>query len=475
MKFLQLIFITIVTTVACIAQAVTAGVVVDPRGAPVVGARVTCEGGLEATTAEDGHFAIARCAAYKVTVSAKGFRQIEVSPNGTPIVLEPSFVSASVDVTRIDSAINETPASVVSIAREALQNSGSLTLDDRLRQVPGFTLFRRAGSSTANPTTQGVSLRGVGASGASRALVVNDGVPLNDPFGGWVYWGRVPSEAIQGVEMIRGAASDLYGSSAVGGVISIVERSSQTLPFADLDVTYGSERSPFGSFFGGVGIETVRATLGAEAYRTNGFIPTAPESRGPVDTAANVGRYSLRPRLEFRPRSSVSMFLATALYQERRRNGSSLQNNDTRIAEMTLGGDVTTKHMGVFGLRLYGLTEKYHQSFSAIAANRQTESLNRLQTVLSQALGANVQWTRAFGRNAVFIGSDVRQVRGRSDETAIANGIAMSLTSAGGRETTFGTFTGGVIEWKRLTLSGGLRYDAWSNTAGYSATRSITA
>ena len=62
-----------------------------------------------------------------------------------------------------------------------------------LRQVPGFSLFRRTTSRAANPTTQGVSLRGLGASGASRALVLSDGFPLNDPFGGWVYWDRAPA------------------------------------------------------------------------------------------------------------------------------------------------------------------------------------------------------------------------------------------------------------------------------------------
>lgn len=473
MKPLLLIVTVLATALACAAQDVTSGVVVDSRGAPVVGARVICDGGLEGSTDADGRFAIAPCDGRKVTVSAAGFRTLTVSPNGTPIVLEPAALSATVNVTRADTRVVDAPSSVVSVGRSDMQNSGSLTLDDRLRQVPGFTLFRRAGSSTANPTAQGVSLRGVGASGASRALVLDDGVPLNDPFGGWIYWGRVPSGSIASVELIRGSASDLYGSSAVGGVISIVERSTQAVPFADLDLAYGSQRSPYGSFFGGLGTEKFRTSLGAEAYRTDGFIPTAPEARGPVDTLANVGRYSLRPRLEYRPRASISTFAASGLYQERRRNGSRLQNNDTRIGDAKLGTDVTTKHSGTFSARLYGVTGKYHQSFSAIAANRQSETPNRLQTVPSQALGANLQWTRAFGSNVLFLGSDIRQVRGRSDEVAIANGAATSLTSAGGRETTFGAFAGVIVPLKKVTLSGGVRYDRWWNTRGYSATRAL--
>ena len=99
---------------------------------------------------------------------------------------------------------------------------------------PGFTLFRRSSSRTANPTTQGVTMRGLSASGASRTLVLAGGVPLNDPFGGWVYWGRVPQAAIERIEVVRGGLSDLYGADAVGGVIHIV-------PF-DCDALVGARR-----------------------------------------------------------------------------------------------------------------------------------------------------------------------------------------------------------------------------------------
>jgi outer membrane receptor protein involved in Fe transport len=158
------------------------------------------------------------------------------------------------------------------------------------------------------------------------------------------------------------------------------------------------------------------------------------------------------------------------LYRERRRNGSPLQNNDTRIVDMTIGFDVTTRRAGILSGRMYGLTEKYHQSFSAIAADRRTETLNRLQTVPSQAVGANLQWTRGFGPHVVFLGSDIRQVRGRSDEIAVSNGIATTRTSSGGRDTSLGIFAGGSMQWKKVTISAGLRQDRWWNTHGYSTT-----
>jgi len=115
-----------------------------------------------------------------------------------PLLAQQTTTSDSITVTatRVETRLADTPASVVILDKEAIATSASPAIDDTLRQIPGFTLFRRSGSRVANPTSQGVSLRGVGASGASRAVVLDDGIPLNDPFGGWIFWGRVPATSL---------------------------------------------------------------------------------------------------------------------------------------------------------------------------------------------------------------------------------------------------------------------------------------
>ena len=95
-------------------------------------------------------------------------------------------------------------------------------MDDALRQLPGVELFRRSSSLVANPSSQGISLRGLGSTSASRTLVTEDDVPLNDPLGGWIHWQETPELAIRDVELLRGGASDLYGSSAIGGVVNVI-------------------------------------------------------------------------------------------------------------------------------------------------------------------------------------------------------------------------------------------------------------
>src|SRR5579872_7054150 len=112
-----------------------------------------------------------------------------------------------------------------------MQQSPALIADDALRNVASFSLFRRTSSIAAQPTTQGASLRGIGPSGQSRTLVLLDGVPFNDPFGGWVYWTRVPLSSVDRVEVTEGTASSLYGNYAMGGVINIITNTPERRTF----------------------------------------------------------------------------------------------------------------------------------------------------------------------------------------------------------------------------------------------------
>src|SRR6478672_4779798 len=101
-----------------------------------------------------------------------------------------------------------------------LQQLPGENLDDRLRYVPGFSMFRRSSSLAANPTTQGISLRGLGSSGASRTLLLWDGIPVNSPFGGWIYWTRLAPEDVERIEVSRGASTSVFGDRAMGGTIN---------------------------------------------------------------------------------------------------------------------------------------------------------------------------------------------------------------------------------------------------------------
>src|SRR5262249_27977263 len=185
----------------------------------------------------------------------------------------------TVTASRRPEALGETAASLIVLSSSDLRTTAGSELDDALRQVPGFQLFRRTPSRGANPTTQGATFRGLAGSGASRALVLEDGVPLNDPFGGWVYWGRVPDVAVDRLEVVRGGASDLYGSAAMAGVVQVV-RAGTEVPRMDAELATGQEGLAQGAFVaagrhGGWG-----ARVMAEIYSTSGYYPVPADLRG---------------------------------------------------------------------------------------------------------------------------------------------------------------------------------------------------
>ena len=131
--------------------------------------------------------------------------------------------------------------------------------------MAGFSLFRRSGESHCEPDIAGCFLRATGASGASRALVLADGVPLNDPFGGWVCWDRVPRESIGEVEVLLGGSSHLYGSAALGGVIDVGTKTLNSNT-ASLAASYGNETTPNASLFAAGTRDGWAGSIAAETF-----------------------------------------------------------------------------------------------------------------------------------------------------------------------------------------------------------------
>ena len=169
----------------------------------------------------------------------------------------------------------------------ALQQIPGADLDDRLRDIPGFSLFRRSSSLVANPTTQGVSLRGLGSSGASRTLVLWDGVPANDPFGGWVYWTQFIPGEMERVEISRGAATSVFGDRAMSGAIAVFSRPSE--PRRLLAEYQAGNQNSHDVSLGFSDLRTGVAVSGAaQAFTTDGYYIVPEPIRGAVDRRAGV-------------------------------------------------------------------------------------------------------------------------------------------------------------------------------------------
>jgi len=465
------------------------GVVADQNGAPIAGAEVTFAGKLNTSTQvtdDRGRFAIeAQGDSAMLTIRARGFESVSRVWNATDkdashvrITLTAERLSEQITVTaaRAETRVSDNAASVAVLSSEDISTTAALTTDDALRQVPGFSLFRRSGSRTANPTSQGVSLRGVGASGASRAVVLVDGIPINDPFGGWVFWGRVPREAIDRVEVVQGGASSLYGTDALGGVINLLTRDARQSALS-FESSYGNERTPDASLFAGGSLLQWAGSLSAEAFHTNGYVLARDGERGLVDTKAGAEHTSVELTLERLISDSGRVFARGSLFGESRENGTPLQTNNAHIRQVAVGSDLHSSRVGSVSVRGFALTEIYNQDFSSIAANRNSETLTRSQRVPAQQIGVVTQWSRAAGsHNTLVAGVDAREVRGASDELVFIGSRVTSTIGAGGRERIVGVFGQDIIRiTPRWLLTLGARGDRWRNYDAFSSSRPLPA
>ena len=466
------------------------GVVVDQNGAPVSGASVVllgagASGAASLKTDAEGHFDFgpAPSRGFTLTVSAGGFATFERiwkagewDGGELRVELLPMTLAERVTVTasRTETRLAETAASVVVLGEEELETTAATAADDLLRQAPGFQLFRRTSSRAANPTAQGVSLRGVGASGASRAVVLYDGVPLNDPFGGWVYWGRVPREGLRRVEVLRGAASSLYGSGALGGVIQFVPRRADDTQLR-LEASYGTRRTPEASLHASTARGRWGLALSAQTYSTGGYRLVAPRERGLVDTpASSRNAYGeLYVRRNFA--GGLYVFARPSYFGESRRNGTPLQFNRTHVRQLAAGAGWGGARAGLFELRAHASAQVFDQSFTAVSADRASETLTRLQRVPAQGSGLSLQWSRSLGtRHALVAGFEAAEVRGASDELVYVAGRPSSLVGAGGRARSFGFFARDAVRLTdRLVVTPGARFDRWRNYRARQTTRPL--
>jgi outer membrane receptor protein involved in Fe transport len=384
------------------------------------------------------------------------------SPSAPAAAEEIPRVEQTIVVTaaRTEQLASESPASIVVVHRHQLDTAAAQTLDDVLRQVPGFTLFRRSGSRFAHPTTQGVSLRGTGASGAGRALVMYDGVPLNDPFGGWVYWAMVPRIAIGRVEIVRGGGSDLYGSNALGGVVHLFPREHGDAPRLTLNTSYGSARTADASLFTSTGLGPWHLSLAGELFSTGGYVQV--RERGAVDTPVRSRHMSLQGGAT-RQTPETTLSLRIASYDEDRDNGTPLQVNDTSIRQLVLSGEGLLGARDALGFRLYGSKQTMRSDFSAIAPDRDTERLTRSQTIPADSWGTALQWTQSRGRHQLVAGGDLRDVRATSDEVIFAGPRAIPSVTSGHQRLT-GLFVQDLVSLgDRATATAALRFDRWRN------------
>jgi outer membrane receptor protein involved in Fe transport len=476
-------------------QAAITGVVRDTTGGAVPGASVIVrtETGAqqETVTGPDGRFGFdsAPDGAVVLIVRAGGFAVQERPLSGSAalesieVELSPAGVLETVTVTPTRSAerLGDVPASVDILDSQEIRQSPAVIADDVLRRIPTFSLFRRTSAMSAHPTSQGVSLRGIGPSGVSRTLVMTDGVPANDPFGGWVYWTRIPLDSVERIEIVNGPTSSLYGNYAMGGVINIVT----TAPVRrtiEVKPQYGNLNSPKVDLFASDVWGRLGAAVDASAFDTEGFPIVKAGERGLVDDKAAVNFRNVNAKLNYNPTNRFAVTLRTGYFRENRDNGkhstvdgkNTEEANDTTWKYVNGGVRVELPEGSSVQASVFSNFETFHSNFLGVSGTP-ARSIGRMtlnQTAPVKDVGVGVLWSRPFGpRHHLSAGMDWRWVDGDSREDALDTTLGTTVTLhrvAGGTQRSMGFFLQDIIAAASdVTVTVGARLDHWRNYDGH--------
>ncbi|WP_306003353.1 TonB-dependent receptor [Brevundimonas sp. C43] len=389
----------------------------------------------------------------------------DVPPPVTPTALPEIVVTAA----RLPPAAADAAFSVVRIDETVLSRSSRL--DEALRSVPAVSLFRRTSSAAANPTTQGISLRAIAPSGAGRTLVLLDGVPLNDPFGGWVIWSQATPESLEGLDVIRGAGAGPYGAGALTGTITLRERAKG----GALDVS-ASERGGLraaGSASTRVG--RVAVTLSGLREVSDGYVPVRGSAAGAADTPLDLDSRSAALRVDT-ALGQANLSVRAATWEEDR--GSGLAGTRANASGHSLSATAAqTPTANGYGWRLqaWRIDSNLANSSASVSADRSTTTpANDQFKTPATGWGLNAALRRrmadfAGGRLEWELGADARFNDGETNEL-FSNPTGAGFTRirrAGGETTVAGAY--GDASWSAADwlVAGGLRVDRWENTGGF--------
>ncbi len=372
-----------------------------------------------------------------------------------------------------------TPAygSVV-IDRQRLMDSASGRIESVLADVAGFQQFRRSDSRSSNPSNQGATLRALGGNASSRTLVVLDGVPIADPFFGYIPFSALVPERLSVVRVTRGGGIGAFGAGAVAGTIELASATRAQLPDFSASAFYGSRDSTEVSAGLAQDLGGGYVALSGRWDRGDGFQTTPRDQRVDATVPAAYDGWSTNLR-------AVAPISATSELQFR---ATLFEDNRTlRFAgadSMSQGQDASIRYINRGAWQVDALAYIQARNFSNIVISSSTfrKSLDQRNTP-STGIGGKIEIRPPVGPDHVLrLGVDTRLATGDMYEDAFNANVAANprtfLRHAGGDQWTTGVFA--EDDWTpeglggKLVLTGGLRGDRWSIRNGFYREASAT-
>ena len=409
-----------------------------------------------------------------VSVRAGASATHDVSLGEGSLLLSSVVVSA----TRTQEAAARVASTVSVLSPEQVRQSPAREAQDLLREIPSVELPRT--SSLVGGTAQIVSIRGVDE---GRTGVLFDGVPVNDAWGEWIDWGRVPKAMLDRVEVLEGGQSSLYGNGAMGGLISFFSR--PLAPGAmQLGVDGGSRDARHTYIAAGLPVYGALTANVNGDYQQGGGYRLIGQGAGSGDIESNVIQRNSYLRLNYAPSASWSGFVTGHLFGDNRGTGTPLSYANRDQRNLDFGFDHSSILGGSLGIRGWDgrLIESQRSAAFRSATARADEDSSLTAQIPSHDWGGSFQWTRnnSWGLESFAVGADYRHYQGDFNEVDfVTSGCPTSPTchsvsqrvSSGGNQALSGAFAQAIaapLTNLRVELSG--RLDQWQNNDGRSVT-----
>ncbi len=341
-------------------------------------------------------------------------------------------------------------------------------LENRLRFIPGLQQFRRSDARSANPTSQGVTLRGLGGNASSRALVTLDGVPQADPFGGWISWPGYEALNLGRVWVLRGGGRPSAGPGAIAGIIEM--ESLQRAGVYKASAAYGSRNSVDAKAGGIFALGGGQLSLSGSYARSDGFTPIREEQRGTVDRPAPYEQAGIALRAVAPVSGNTELQFSARAFTDERDRGFDFSDNQNSGVDASLRL-VDRDSDWQYSALAYVQLREFATRFGSISADRNsvTPVLDQFATP-STGFGARFELRPPIGDKAELrLGADWRRTIGETRENFFFTGLTLGRNrNAGGQSDNYGGFAEFTVEpLNDLTLTAGGRLDGWRISDGF--------
>ena len=354
----------------------------------------------------------------------------------------------------------------VQIERDRLLNSASGRIESILTDVAGFQQFRRSDSRSANPSAQGASLRALGGNASSRTLVLLDGVPMADPFFGYIPFSALVPERLSAVRVTRGGGVGAFGAGAVAGTIELASATRDQLPTLAASALYGSRDATELSASLTPSLGAGFLSLSGRWDRGDGFQTTPRDQRVAATVPAAYDGWSANLRAVVPVGDTEELQFRTTLFHDERtlrfRGADSLSE----------GQDASIRYVSHGRWQVDALAYVQARNFAniVISSNPPFRKTLDQRSTPSTGIGGKIELRPPVGGGHLLrVGMDSRFAAGDMFEDAYsaATGLVTARRHAGGRQRTIGMFAEDDWTLGNLVLTGGVRADRWTISDGF--------